>query len=284
MSDSGDVIQALTPEQEALMSVYVDRWTAFGLSTEASDRPRAEAAMRKAYERAGFEPPTQIDWYRSPDALRAALREVRQEPAFVDSFGESGWLAFYAFMGEVLGKSAEVAELDGLMELHKSAGCWAALEGRALIADRPLVLRYDEDWRPHSETGPAIAYGDGLGTRWAWHGVWTEQWIIEEPEKITAQKCIAEDNGEIRRVMLERMGSERFIAELGAEKIQADDFGTLWHAPYRDGEVYAAVQVHCPSTEREYWLRVDPLCETAREAVAQSFGMGAIEYEPEVET
>ena len=56
------------------------------------------------------------------------------------------------------------------LELARSVGAWWALEGLAICCERPQVLRLDEQDRPHSTDGPAIAYGDGFEV-WADHGV-----------------------------------------------------------------------------------------------------------------
>ncbi|NJN23047.1 MAG: hypothetical protein HC812_20060 [Leptolyngbya sp. RL_3_1] len=57
------MINELTPEQEALLPVYRDKWMAIGLSTEPCDRSAAESAARAAYEVAGLEPPKQFVWF-----------------------------------------------------------------------------------------------------------------------------------------------------------------------------------------------------------------------------
>jgi hypothetical protein len=58
-------INALTPEQEALLPVYRDRWRAIGLQTGPADRPRAEAAVQWIYAQAGLSAP-RIVWCGSP--------------------------------------------------------------------------------------------------------------------------------------------------------------------------------------------------------------------------
>lgn len=59
-------IETLTDAQRARFGEFVRQWTAIGLSTEPADRPRAEAAMRRMYKRAGRVPPSRIVWCGSP--------------------------------------------------------------------------------------------------------------------------------------------------------------------------------------------------------------------------
>ena len=61
---------------------------------------------------------------------------------------------------------------------------WWALDGLAIVSERPLVVAHDGEGRLHAEDGPALAFGDGY-TVHAWHGVAVERDVIESPEAIT---------------------------------------------------------------------------------------------------
>lgn len=63
-----------TPEQQAMLPAYVERWTKIALSTEPADRPAAEAAIHEMYRCGELEPPKRIVWCDSPLAMaRAAV-------------------------------------------------------------------------------------------------------------------------------------------------------------------------------------------------------------------
>ncbi|MEH1970354.1 MAG: DUF6745 domain-containing protein [Nostoc sp.] len=51
------LIEKLTPEQEALIPVYRDKWRAIALSTERINREKATEAVKAAYVTIGFEEP-----------------------------------------------------------------------------------------------------------------------------------------------------------------------------------------------------------------------------------
>lgn len=51
------MITALTPEQEALIPVYREKWRAIALSTERIDRQKAEVAVKAAYQLIGSQEP-----------------------------------------------------------------------------------------------------------------------------------------------------------------------------------------------------------------------------------
>jgi hypothetical protein len=89
--------------------------------------------------------------------------------------------------------------------------------------------------------------------------------------------------------MLERVGLSRFIAHAQAEEVDVDhDAGgprRLLRIPL-DGEAdLVCVVVLCPSTGRQYILRVPPRMQTCRQAIAWTAGFeNPEEYQPEAET
>jgi hypothetical protein len=174
-----------------------------------------------------------------------------------------------------------------------SAGPWWALKDLAIVSERPLRLEVDTSGRLHSETGPALAYADGFAIH-AWHGIQVEPWIILEPERIGPDIIEQETNAEMRRVLVERFGVERLIRESGSELLDEDDVGRLWRRDFGAGlwpreEPIVMVEVlnstpEPDGTRRTYFLRVPPEIETAREAVAWTFGMDGAGYAPAVES
>jgi hypothetical protein len=112
--------------------------------------------------------------------------------------------------------------------------------------------------------------------------------VVVKPEWITAKHVLSEENVEVRRVMIERMGMERFLLEAGASEIHKHDMGDLFSIdlPKDDPEgVLRAVRVTDPSTGRIYFLRVPPTISRADDAVAWTFGFEtAKQYRPVVET
>lgn len=89
--------------------------------------------------------------------------------------------------------------------------------------------------------------------------------------------------------MLERFGSDRYIREIGAVPIHADETGTLYRCALVGDEPLVMVSVLNSTPEpdqprKQYMLRVPPDMTTAREAVAWTFSLNANEYEPAIET
>jgi hypothetical protein len=143
-----------------------------------------------------------------------------------------------------------------------SSACWWWPHRRfVMVSDRPLRISRDERGRLHSEDGPAVVWRDGWGV-YAWHGVRVSANVIETPaEKISAKWIREEPNLEVRRVLIERIGTERYIEISGAREVHRDDWGVLYVASRKGESDYAAVRVVNSSPEpdgsyREFWLRV----------------------------
>jgi hypothetical protein len=134
--------------------------------------------------------------------------------------------------------------------------------------------------RLHRDDGPAIVWPDGWGV-WSWHGTRVPQRVIERPETLTAHEVNTEENAEVRRAMLERMGMERFVREAGAIIVNTDEWGTLYSIPpANDDEPLMVVKVTNSTPEpdgtfKDYLIPVDPNAYggllTARAAIASTW-------------
>jgi hypothetical protein len=127
------------------------------------------------------------------------------------------------------------------------------------------------------------------GTPLRWRGVPVDERIAFRPETITSDEILAETNAERRRVLLERMGYETFLSKAQAEVLDHDtDPGgerrLLRVAMGRD-EALVCVAVFCPSTGRQYVIRVPPATASCHQAAAWIAGFDdPDQYRPLVET
>jgi hypothetical protein len=55
-----------------------------------------------------------------------------------------------------------------------------------------------------------------------WHGVLVPAFVVVQPDWITVQHIDQETNAEVRRVMIERYGADRYITDSGATVVHAD--------------------------------------------------------------
>lgn len=259
------------------------------------------------------------------EAVRGAVGEAVHgviRRAWSNYFGGQFWPGGYWWGGAFTSFFREVCGLDlqgDLWDRGKAyeatiqSACWWWPHRRfVMVCARPLAIHRElvnpsiqRGWgshRLHCDTGPAVVWPDGWGV-YAWHGIRVPRHVIDAPETITAAQVKAEDNTEVRRVMLARMGEDRFVRESGAKPIHSDTCGVL----YDFGDETLAVKVINSTAEpdgsfKPYWLYVhpelrplhmketgeveigEPQAMTARNAVASTFGLTGDAYVPAQET
>ncbi|MEW2624158.1 DUF6745 domain-containing protein [Streptomyces sp. NPDC048106] len=190
---------------------------------------------------------------------------------------DAAWLA--AFDGQEGGEG-----LAGLAAVARSAGWWWPYERTVVVCERPVELHLDEAGRLDSGDGPALAFPDDFAL-YAWRGMPVPAEFLAELAELTPRRIREEGNAELRRVMLEHYGYDRYLRESGAEPVQRDETGMLWRLELEGDEPQVMVEVvnstpEPDGTHRTYWLRVPPRTRTAREGVAWTFGLEEAEYAP----
>ncbi|MFF0309491.1 DUF6745 domain-containing protein [Streptosporangium sp. NPDC004379] len=193
---------------------------------------------------------------------------------------DAPWLALF--------DALERPETEGLARVARSAGWWWPFERVAIVCERPAGLHRDGLSRLHRADGPALSFPDGFAVH-AWGGMPVPAGFAATMAALTVQRIDAEENAELRRVMLEHFGYDRYLAESGAVPVHRDETGVLWRIVLPDDEPVTTVEVVNSTAEpdgtfRRYWLRVPPSTRTAREGVAWTFGMAEADYRPDRET
>ncbi|CAM5301148.1 hypothetical protein STANM337S_00461 [Streptomyces tanashiensis] len=192
---------------------------------------------------------------------------------------DAAWLAAFEGRG---------ARLAGLAAVAEHAGWWWPYENAVVVCERPVELHRDEAGRLDRGDGPALAFPDGFALH-AWRGMAVPAEFLAGLADLTPERIRTEENAELRRVMLEYYGYDRYLAASGARHEHSDETGVLWRIELADDEDVVMVEVvnstpEPDGTHRTYWLRVPPTTRTAREGVAWTFGLRPEAYEPLVQT
>ncbi|TFE36143.1 hypothetical protein E3E14_30505 [Streptomyces sp. ICN441] len=211
-----------------------------------------------------------------PDAADAERKSARM--VLLDAVlgqHDAAWLAAFD------GRSDRLA---GLARVARHAGWWWPFEKAVVICERPVELHRDEAGRLDRGDGPALAFPDGFALH-AWRGMPVPAEFLSGLASLTPERIRTEENAELRRVMLEFYGYDRYLAESGARPVHRDGTGVLWRIPLADDEDVTMVEVvnstpEPDGTHKTYWLRVPPETRTAREGVAWTFGLDAEAYAP----
>jgi hypothetical protein len=206
-----------------------------------------------------------------------------------DLWSDSGWCAFYDYFSRI--GVVRHSGFDNYVSYLSARPTYTImLRGYAIVCGSPTHIKRDHDNRLHCEDGPAVLWPDGYGN-YFWHGVSIPAKLVEYPGIQNRDDITKEENAEVRRCMMEKLGSKRFAELLGIEEIHRSGIDLDEIILYRTlepdptvGDHIQFVKVVCPSTRREYMLCVPPTITNALEAVAWTFGETPETYRPVVQT
>ena len=240
-------------------------------------------------------------WSAAWDAARAAAWDAARVAARVAAW-YAAWDAAWDAARVAACERVELIERPFVDAFEAGLGMFWITPRLILALPQPtLQISGGRDGRLHCETGPAAVWPNG-DRYWFWHGVRVPQAVVEQPEQITPRTILGERNSEVRRVMIERFGWERFDVTVKAQVVDHDErWGTLLRWPDFNNEKTLALRVVNRSPEpdgsyRRYVLPVHPELRplpdpergetafgprqalTALNAVASTFGMTGEEY------
>lgn len=163
------------------------------------------------------------------------------------------------------------------LQLHLPLACEFCLtHGFTFLMGELWAERRTSGWRIHRPDGPAVVLKDRELHFWRGWQV-SKKTLFDHP---TAERILKEANQTEREVLLERMGVETFVRD--ARLVPVDSFGESTLLKVNTAEKrnrwvndrmveepvqLALLKVVCPSTQKVYFLRVDPEAETAKAAL-----------------
>jgi hypothetical protein len=262
------MIESLTKEQEQLMyevrDEYLDRFFTF----RDIDPKACEDAVEFVYSLGGFAKP-EVIIVDSPKAAQEKANELcGTKNKWYDfstylSYFDLVWLSFYDFFHRI-GVKYECKEFYTYLEKVRDARIYDSIQFETVcIVSRLPITISREDERLHAEEGPAIAFKDGYKL-YFWKGVAVPEKLIETPNKITKEDILAQDNAEVRRAFMEKLGGKKYYDVLtdgkGLRKVHTDtdkqgNIMVLWETKEEDKIARKKVQFlecQCPSTGRVY--------------------------------
>lgn len=272
------IIEMLTKSQDAKLEKYYEKWLSIGMrAMPTSDKMRkaAESAVNRAYADEGLAKPKHIIWTRSPiEAVQKCIElgDKKDNLTYAGGYGshDANWLGFYEFFLKEL-KIKECEELVPLMDLAQVCGWWWPYENACILSELPLECHVNADGALHNPKGPSIRYGDGFAM-YHLNGVEVSKEIAEaKPEQITKEMILGENNSDIRREIIRKVGIAKAIEAMGAETI--DTFHTETGGKYellmidydkRGKRPYLKIQ--CSSSKEVFILGTKPGITKAKDA------------------
>lgn len=129
---------------------------------------------------------------------------------------------------------------------------------------------------------------EGHGFMLRWRGVQVSDRHAFAASSLTGQEILNTENVELRRILIERLGYETFLQQVGGIIRDYDrDAGgerQLVCVPFEDDEPLMLLKVVCPSTGHTHVLRVPPYLRTCHQAAAWIAGFdNPDDYHPFIE-
>ncbi len=290
------MIEKLTPEQEALLPVYRDKWIKIGLSTEPFTMEEARTIINNLYTHIlQLTPPAHILMAENPaDAWVIASKnedikagdtpDLSIDPIkdrhymkdfvwpYLDGQFWAGYLSFYDFV------FSELIPCDNpnwpyLRDTSKLSLIYS-LDNICVLSQKPQEINL-KDGVLHKDGGAAIKYGGVLDCNiYALNGVVVPDWLALEPSgNIDPAKIGEISNVEVRREFLRKVGLERIKYKLGAKILDAKTYNIGGHElPYELLEMQLgattcrALQMQNPSIDATHVEFVPMTCKTILEA------------------
>lgn len=229
--------------------------------------------------------------------IRHVSRSLVPSPGWADQPNRATWLAgnldganvLIDFLRNTCALVKATEPIVPVLELARCCSFWIPHEEAVVMVAPPKVIHRDQAGALHCEDGPALAFADG-SSAYALHGVLVAPGVVMRPQDITSADIDNEPSCNARRIMLDMYGVQRYVEGGGAIVVHQDATGSLYRKDVAGGDepvVMVRVTDRTPEpngTYREYWLRVPPTVQTAREAVAWTFGLEPDAYQPSVET
>ena len=184
----------------------------------------------------------------------------------------STWDCYLTAFRDILGlRLSEYEKYPAWEQAALNGGFRIMHDEFCMVSDFPCRLRVDAQNRPHCADGPSHEWRDGWKL-YHHHGVRLPAWIIEQPEQISIAKIEAETNAEIRRVMIEKYGTARWVQDAGATLVHSlpDNYyvrGLAGAKLYRRDRlddspiIMIAVKNSTPEPDgsvKDYFLRIEP--------------------------
>ena len=244
-------------------------YAATDAATYAATNEATRAATRGAIRNATYSPSWQYD-------LALHFGGTGENAAFLMSCAAAWWRCYQGgnMWAGVESYITAARDILGLrLPAHAAYTAWeqCAIEGGfrimsdkfCMVSDFPERILVDERNRPHCDDGPSHRWRDGWSI-WHLHGVRVTEQIVMRPDTITVEQIRAENNAEVRRVMIDRYGEERYIIDSGMRPVAHDEqFGTLYVEAQESGTPIAKIRVINRSPEpdgtfKPYWLDINP--------------------------
>jgi len=220
------MITSLTDAQIRAMSCYIKKWISIGLSTEPFTVEECTEIINNFYREVLKFGPPQIVIKESPRSCWTYIEDAvgqKMDIVYPYTYGQfdASVFSFYDYC-----KNELPIKIDE--ELWKKFLCWQCtsklgiiymFDDIAIVSMKPTSIKLNSAGQLHNEDGPAITFADGIEI-YSLNGVSMKKEFVMTPwDQLDCNLIITEQNAEVRRELIRKIGIERVIDKIGAEVI-----------------------------------------------------------------
>ena len=250
-------MRLVTPNRKAVRQALSQEGWRFALTDALAEFKHHDESCRGLWLPAGSESDNRVRSIRE-QLLRALPWDLRGQAL-------SRWLSYIS------------KEARKVLQPHMPvAADFCLVHGFVFLVGEVWGERRNSRWRVHRADGPAVVVKDQ--ELYYWHGWQVSKGTIRD--RPCAERILAEQNQTDREVLLQRMGIENFVREANLETVDSFRDSALlkvntaqkqgrWNGGNMVEEPVplAFIKVTCPSTQNNYFLRVEPQVATAKQAL-----------------
>lgn len=285
-------IEKLTPEQEAKLPVYRDKWLAKMFNYENYKNhtfENTERAMKRLYKFCGLKEPqvilvdSPLECQRVANKLKGNISAELEPFSSYINYSDFSWLSFYDFFLNECGLIEEHREnLEMITECVQNSFMQIQLEDYCIVSRYPNSIKRNAANDLHCTTDYAVKFDDGYGQHYV-NGRFIEPEIFAECENITNAKiCFHNQTNEdiktcIVTIIKENFGNSGLLEMLNAKLIDEkeitheggyteilriyhskDVHSFLQNSKGEMNQPYAWIEMTCPSTDTVYLIDTCP--------------------------
>ena len=285
------MLEKLSPEQEAHIPIYVERYLGLGKATT----PFTEEVKSKLineifpaiYADAGLVMPRRVEFFASPAAMvKAVTKEFGYGISDVISnlcYGsqDAGWVAFYKYFQEQC--SIDLKSRFAIADLCGLCSFWLPYDKAIFVSQNLSDLRM-ENGVLHNTEGLSWSYEDGFCGYTLFGTTVTEEIVMDmlKDTKNGAKRILALTNVEQRLVAIRAYGAHNMLEQLSGKIVDTKqgrrptfDGGPEYvlHEVMLEGNKEKLLEMANPSEPKRHYEWVIPECQTVSEALAWRAGL-----------
>ena len=192
---------------------------------------------------------------------------------YIDTYSwcqhDIGWIAYYKYFEKygLLPNDKNFDIFDIWHDLACSCGWCYTFENIIFVCEKPCKLYLNNQGQLHKDGAMALEYSDGYGL-WMLNGVKVTQELIEtKAEDLDPSIILKEQNAEVRREIVRKIGIERVCQKLKTKTLDIDGEYELMLLDLGDERQRPYLKMRNPSIQTYHIEGVEPNIKTVDEAL-----------------